>query len=208
MSFFIENKTSDHIKLGKQLKHYVYPPVTILDVIDFKDDLKEIIPQKLEELLNRAQDLKKERDAWLRVFSSTTKVNSFEQYFWVSLTIYEFAEYYVIQKWINYWLFLWYAITNEQFSKNLTNQLNKIDKADINKAKQNPIQNFCDGQLRKLGLRLVILCPFHKEKTPSFNIYTQTNTYFCFGCQSKGDSISFIQKTKNLTFSEAVRYLL
>lgn len=208
MSFIIGNEIFDHIKSGKQLKHYIYPPIAVLDVTDFKDGLREVIPQKLEELLIRTQVLRKEKEFWLRVFSTTTNVNSFEQYFWVSLTIYEFAEYYVIQKWINYWLSLWYVATNKQLSKNLTDQLNKIDEADIIRAKQNPIQNFYKGQLRKLNFRLVGLCPFHQEKTPSFNIYAETNTYFCFGCRTSGDAISFIQQTKNLTFPEAVRCLL
>lgn len=49
------------------------------------------------------------------------------------------------------------------------------------------------------------LCPFHKEKVPSFHV--TKNLFICFGCQKSGDTISFIMETKNLKFIEAVRYI-
>ncbi|GAA3702016.1 DNA primase [Terrabacter ginsenosidimutans] len=51
------------------------------------------------------------------------------------------------------------------------------------------------------------LCPFHDEKTPSFNIRPAVGAWHCFGCQEGGDVISFIQKVDHLTFSEAVERL-
>lgn len=54
---------------------------------------------------------------------------------------------------------------------------------------------------------MVGLCPFHGEKTPSFNIYTETDSFYCFGCGASGDVISFIMKIDNLDYVEAVRYL-
>ena len=51
------------------------------------------------------------------------------------------------------------------------------------------------------------LCPFHDEKTPSFTVDPQRNTYHCFGCQAHGDSLRFIQETRNLNFPEAIRTL-
>jgi len=49
------------------------------------------------------------------------------------------------------------------------------------------------------------LCPFHGEKTPSFNVHATKQFYYCFGCQEKGDVFTFIQKIENITFPEAVR---
>jgi DNA primase len=49
------------------------------------------------------------------------------------------------------------------------------------------------------------LCPFHGEKTPSFNVHATKQFYYCFGCHEKGDVFSFIQKIENITFPEAVR---
>ena len=50
-------------------------------------------------------------------------------------------------------------------------------------------------------------CPFHNEKTPSFNINTAKGFYHCFGCGESGDAIKFVQKYEGLSFAEAVRKL-
>src|SRR5437667_3731124 len=49
------------------------------------------------------------------------------------------------------------------------------------------------------------LCPFHKEKTPSFSVHATKQYYYCFGCGEKGDVFKFVQKIENITFPEAVR---
>lgn len=49
------------------------------------------------------------------------------------------------------------------------------------------------------------LCPFHKEKTPSFSVHATRQFYHCFGCGASGDVFSFVQKLENITFPEAVR---
>jgi DNA primase len=49
------------------------------------------------------------------------------------------------------------------------------------------------------------LCPFHKEKTPSFSVHATKQFYHCFGCGASGDVFSFVEKIENVTFPEAVR---
>src|SRR3990170_7313507 len=61
--------------------------------------------------------------------------------------------------------------------------------------------------LKKKGSNYVGLCPFHKEKTPSFTVNPKTNLYHCFGCNAGGDVISFICKMDNISFREAVEKL-
>ena len=61
--------------------------------------------------------------------------------------------------------------------------------------------------LKKSGKNFMGLCPFHKEKTPSFTVDTNTQLYHCFGCGEGGDIISFIMKAENLSFLEAVELL-
>ena len=62
-------------------------------------------------------------------------------------------------------------------------------------------------EVRGNGRTPVCLCPFHNEKTPSFVIYKDTKSYYCFGCGSGGDAITFIRNIENLDYTEAVRYL-
>ena len=62
-------------------------------------------------------------------------------------------------------------------------------------------------QLKRRGRNLVGLCPFHGEKTPSFNIYTENGSFYCFGCGTGGDVITFIMKIENLDYLEAVKFL-
>ena len=62
-------------------------------------------------------------------------------------------------------------------------------------------------QLKRRGRNLVGLCPFHGEKTPSFNIYTENGSFYCFGCGAGGDVISFVMKIENLDYLEAVKFL-
>src|ERR1700719_1426884 len=60
--------------------------------------------------------------------------------------------------------------------------------------------------LRKAGSQNYSgLCPFHKEKSPSFSVHSARQFYHCFGCQASGDVFSFVQKIENITFPEAVR---
>jgi len=70
-----------------------------------------------------------------------------------------------------------------------------------------PIENLINGPLRKSGKTLTGLCPLHQEKHPSFYIYTQSNSFYCFGCNQGGDAITFIRLLHDYSFKEAVAYL-
>ncbi len=61
--------------------------------------------------------------------------------------------------------------------------------------------------LVRRGRNYVCSCPFHSEKTPSCTIFTDTQSFYCFGCGAGGDVITFIMKIENLDFSEAVKLL-
>lgn len=61
--------------------------------------------------------------------------------------------------------------------------------------------------LKKRGRNLVGLCPFHSEKTASFNVYPNSSSFYCFGCGIGGDVITFIEKIENLDYIEAVKFL-
>ena len=61
--------------------------------------------------------------------------------------------------------------------------------------------------LKRNGRTAKGLCPFHSEKTPSFTVFEDTDSFYCFGCQTGGDVIGFIRKIENLDYVEAIRFL-
>ncbi|MCX7658824.1 MAG: CHC2 zinc finger domain-containing protein, partial [Oscillospiraceae bacterium] len=61
--------------------------------------------------------------------------------------------------------------------------------------------------LHRRGRNYVCLCPFHSEKTPSCTVYTDTDSFYCFGCGAGGDVIAFIRRIENLEYIEAVKFL-
>lgn len=61
--------------------------------------------------------------------------------------------------------------------------------------------------LKRRGKNMVGLCPFHNEKTGSFNLYPENGSFYCFGCGAGGDVITFIRRIENLDYIEAVKFL-
>jgi len=62
-------------------------------------------------------------------------------------------------------------------------------------------------QLKRVGRRSVGLCPFHNEKTPSFNVNAELGFYKCFGCGKSGDAITFVREIEHVDFVGAVEML-
>lgn len=61
--------------------------------------------------------------------------------------------------------------------------------------------------LRRRGTNLIGLCPFHHEKTPSFNVSPSRNIFKCFGCGKGGNPVQFLMELENFSFPEALRYI-
>ena len=74
---------------------------------------------------------------------------------------------------------------------------------------RNDVETVIGGyvSLKRAGSNLKGLCPFHSEKTPSFTVYPQDNSFYCFGCGAGGDVINFIRKRENLDYPDAVEFL-
>lgn len=62
-------------------------------------------------------------------------------------------------------------------------------------------------QLKRAGRNFLGLCPFHNEKTPSFNVSSDNQFFHCFGCGANGDVISYVQQHENIDFIDAVKML-
>src|SRR5262245_27513881 len=61
--------------------------------------------------------------------------------------------------------------------------------------------------LKRAGANFITLCPFHKEKTPSFYVNPHRQTFHCFGCHKGGDVFTFVQEYESLSFVESVKRL-
>lgn len=78
-----------------------------------------------------------------------------------------------------------------------------------NLRQNNPIEEVMSSyvHLKKQGRNYACVCPFHADKNPSCVVYTDTSSYFCFGCHAGGDVITFIREIENMEFDEAVKHL-
>ncbi len=88
--------------------------------------------------------------------------------------------------------------------------MNSFSREMIKKIKsENSIRNVVSQYvtLMSKGNHLVGLCPFHNEKTPSFTVYPEKGSFYCFGCGAGGDVITFIQHIENLNYIDAVKLL-
>lgn len=82
---------------------------------------------------------------------------------------------------------------------------------EIEKARAFPLVDLFerDGRVfKRSGMNFMTHCPFHDERTPSCHIYMSENQYHCFGCEAHGNSIDYMMKLHNMTFRDAVGYLL
>lgn len=74
---------------------------------------------------------------------------------------------------------------------------------------KNPIEEVISNyvELKRSGRTLRGLCPFHNEKTPSFFVYPETSSYYCFGCGAGGDVVTFVRSIENLDYVDSVKFL-
>ncbi len=84
----------------------------------------------------------------------------------------------------------------------------RITDVEIQRAKDIPIASLFSSNLRKTGRTFTTNCPLHADRSPSFVIYPETNSCWCFGCQQGGDSIALTQLLHGFPFIEAVKFLL
>lgn len=164
-------------------------------------EAKEIIPIKIQEwqeLYDRFATIVKQKIADLRRIAK----DDFNYWFyreWIKIN--EGCELSKIQKQIK--RLKWLIVDKKKFDSN------HITQDDIERAKEVSLLDIAeaDTRLRKSGKTYSGLCPFHQEKSPSFVIYPESNTFVCFGCQMKGDVIAYLMNIRKLTFIEAVRWL-
>lgn len=74
---------------------------------------------------------------------------------------------------------------------------------------RNDIESLIGGyvSLKRAGTNLKGLCPFHSERTPSFTVYPNDNSFYCFGCGIGGDAITFVKHIEHLDYPDALQFL-
>ncbi len=79
----------------------------------------------------------------------------------------------------------------------------------LERARNYPIKDIAQQKLdlRPSGSNFVALCPFHNEKTPSFYLYANSDSFHCFGCQEHGDVIKLTMQLHGVCFSDAIKLL-
>jgi hypothetical protein len=78
----------------------------------------------------------------------------------------------------------------------------------IQQARAVPLARLVTTPLRPSGKTLVGECPLHEDRRPSFTVYPDTNSWYCFGCQRGGDAIAFVRYLHGFSFRQAVRSLV
>jgi len=89
------------------------------------------------------------------------------------------------------------------------NKSNSISQDQIEVARNYPIYDLAKDklELKPSGQNYIALCPFHNERTPSFYLYTETNSYHCYGCQEHGDVIKLTMYLYGIEFKDTVKML-
>jgi len=200
----------DHIRSGRYFNSFITPPKAgqAIEKDDFFDSsLAETAETKIGELLER-HDWVSTRFTnnyrYLKNRAINEKWDDFSLYFWQYFEGLEFEETLLIKKWLKYWTHIYELCSN---TKLVEPPKTVFGDQDIVRAREYPIKDLFDGDLRHQYGKSIGLCPFHDESTPSFTIFDD-NHFHCFGaCGAHGDSIEFYMKLHNASFIEAVKEL-
>jgi hypothetical protein len=188
----LEKRISDQIPFGNSLK----------ELETFKNELPKVCKDKLAELKRYEERLgvaKIQRNNILQTYPELAKCE-------IHLLVGAYTllkEQENINRWKKYWKRL-----NPNYK--VSQKKGGLSEQDVQRARTFPIQELLDKPWRIAGAnKLKTYCPFHKERTPSFIIYTNDNTAHCFGCgQHIKNAIDFLITRDHLEFKEAVRRLI
>lgn len=167
-------------------------------------EAKKIIPEKIKEWNEKCKELKDiTREALKNAEDNCQSDIWFTEIFiakFILPKLYEYERYILrLKRYRN--------IYKPKKNSQIDNYEKFREKIEI--AKNYPIAELARGklELKQSGNNFVSLCPFHNERTPSFYLYTNTNTFVCFGCGAKGLVINLTMHLYDLNFKQAVEML-
>lgn len=177
--------------------------LTDKELLEVFPEVKEMIPQKIQEWEKRGDEVTQIIRKKLALIMSWN-LDQFSRDFWRNwLKINEGQELLKIEGHIARLKRLLLLSKGEIPQKGITEEA-------IQQALAVPIENIAYQQgiqLRKSGKNHTALCPFHSERNPSFYIYPETHSFYCFSCQKGGDVITFAMLINDLDFKQAVLWL-
>lgn len=184
--------------------HYYSHNLSDRELLETFPEAKKIIPEKIKEWQEREKEVKEIIKYSLKLIKDKVK-DKLGRWFWrevVKMDIKkDLLEY-------NKQIFRLNRLNRLEKGKPLTQKI--LSEDGVENAKQASIVDIASPivtKLRKVGKNYIGLCPFHQEKHPSFYIYLDTNSFYCFGCQKGGDVIKFVELAYNYSFKQAVEYL-
>lgn len=176
----------------------------------FADGLAETAQQKMVEMLDRHDFLEHRRINNIKVIQSVSDAKNwdeFTEYFYTYFENSQYAEVLHIHRWLKYWRRIYEMASKSKFEQVFFEAKSEITEDDIARAKEVPLAELFDGDLKHSFGKFVGLCPFHGDSTPSFTIFENDNHYYCFGCNAWGDAIDYYMKTNHVSMIEAVKRL-
>lgn len=180
------------------------------ELLDIFPEAREIIPQKIREYQEERLKLINQIGKWrnfVKKIAHSKKKDCFFIWFWG----HAYPKYFCTKRIMELDRLLYKLNHQKRILNGNITDTNKIDWENLKElAKQKSLIGEALPQLEKArlcGNRISALCPFHKEKTPSFFIYVNQNSFHCYGCQAHGDVITFKMKIDNISFKEAVKEL-
>ena len=187
------------------MKSYQAPKFSSRALLEIFPEAKEIIPEKIREWQETVDRKEKEIRDLLQSFSKMN-LNEFDE--WMAdeaIKVFLIPELIECEKHI-FRLKRLLALSDPN-NRKISGYQDFQEK--IEKAREYPIVELAQShmELKASGNRFISLCPFHNEKTPSFFIYPETNTFHCFGCQESGDVIKLTMALCGVEFKDAIEML-
>ncbi len=176
------------------------PKMTAMELLEVFPEAKNVIKPKISEWMEeREQLVKKIKAMLLQIRTIKDPFARDLQKYWLKLTYGE--QLLEIDKHLSRLRHLLAVAKGRPPSKG------GVTEEMIEQALSVPIETVISQQLRKSGDKLVGLCPLHNERTPSFFVYPESNSFYCYGCGVGGNVINLIKQTHNFNFVEAVKLL-
>ena len=173
----------------------------------FPEAVSGYIVPKIKELKEAIKKTEEQIKKCLKIVREKSKPEN--HWFWeMVITVLDTSQLVEIEKQIKHFTLL-LNLTKNMTKEQPIKPKNLITDEMVKRAEERPIEDVISNiiKLKKRGENLIGLCPFHNEKTPSFTVYTKTNSFYCFGCQKSGNTIKFVMEYHGLSFRDAIKLL-